>query len=909
MLHKLRLSDMQQVTVGSLKSPTTEDIARLATLSVVSNHLCRSLDTEELGRVVLETLLKAFEADRGFIHLFDEQGETIQRFHLDVTQEQEKWAPFQFTTTWLENCLTSKAPVLVIDTEEVAPTQSVTMTGIRSVMLSPLLSEQRLLGVIYLDSLIRAGCFEQNDSRLLQVIAEMVSVAVDRNLKAATVVRQSVALDDAEAKLEMAAEETIRRLSRAAEFRDGETSEHLVRVSEYCEALGRQLGLPEDMVDAIKIASLLHDVGKLGIPDSILLKPGRFTDYERQAMQKHTIYGAQILAHSDNPVLKIAEEIALSHHEKWDGSGYPNGMKKEEIPLAARIVAVADVFDAVTSARRYKESYSLDDSFSLLEEEAGSHFDPELIKAFLAIRPTVEKIWNENQEPEEGKQEEEPQAPPEEPKKPEQPESVEAVLEQLEQLPVSLAKNSKLNEAEKTSIFRSVDYLVERLEPGAKETLLELTKLANSDTLTFQHATKLAGLVGKLKAFGLLKPEGPAHAPSILVVDSDPYQREVLSTEATRRGMRVFEHSDLDKARACLSQEKPDLVVLELADTGAELFLEEIQESFPDTPILILSRDGELSRRLWVASLSNCSFLHKPVPSAAVVDEIEERLPGNDEERSLTVLALDDDKVVLKIVSKVLSKYGYRPLTARDPEEFWEMLTEHTPDLVLLDLEMPKVSGYEVCRMLRGDVKYRHLPIIVLTAHQELSEYQHALEAGADDVLAKPLQPSRLLSRIESRISRNRALQVSAGRDALTGLSHRRQALKTAEQMFSSALRHNHPYSVCMLEIEDFDALVEREGWRHSASLLRQVAEVLVRSCRPEDVITRCREHSLLLMMNNASADVVKRRVEGLNTKLGQMKGPLAALRCQARTATSPVDGTELKALLERVGYTFSARF
>lgn len=892
----------EQIVVGSLKGPSTEDIARLSTLSVVSNHLCRSLDTEVLGRVVLRTLVKAFQADRGFLHIYQANGDLEQRFDLDLSNGEE-WKEFSFTQTLLDTCRSARAPVLVIDTEEVAPTQSVVMAGIRSVMLSPLVVEDRLLGVIYLDSLLRAGVFESNDSILLQVIAEMVSVAVDRNQKTVTVARQSVELDVAEARLEQAAEETIRRLSRAAEFRDGETSEHLTRVSEYCEALGHQLKLDEEQTRAIKVASLLHDVGKLGIPDAILLKPGRFTDYERQVMQQHTVYGAKILAQSDNPVLQMAAEIALNHHEKWDGTGYPHGLKKDQIPLPARIVAVADVFDAVSSARRYKESYSLNDSFGLLQKEAGSHFDPELIEAFVAIRDKIEAIWNANQEPLEAEHAK-PASSPKSPSSDSKPDfrSVEETLEALDMLPVELARASTLSEEQKKLAFRATDYLMERLVPAAKECLLDLTRLVGSDRLSFQDAMKLSEIVARLKTFELQKHHGHTSAARIMILDSDPYQREALSTEAARRGMTVLECGDPVQAWKLIENSPPDLVVLELADPGADLFLEKLREHRPQLALLIFTRDGELSRRLSVTKFPNCSFLHKPVPPAAVVDEIEEKLPGAEEELGVTVLAIDDDPVVLKILSRSLEKYGYKVLTTSDPETFWEMLTEHTPDLVALDLEMPTISGFEICRLLRGDVKYRHLPILVLSAHQELSEYQAALEAGADDVLSKPFQASRLLSRIESRLARNRALRVSASRDALTGLIHRRLALRTGEQLFAIALRQSLPFSVCLLEIEDFDKLVETEGWRHSASLLREVAEVLMRSVRAEDVVTRALDHSLLMMLSNMDSQAVLHRVESLNAKLSQLKGPLAALRCKAKIASTPGDGNELRVLLERVG-------
>lgn len=891
---------MQQIAVGSLKSPSAEDIARLATLSVVSNHLCRALDIETMGKVVLATLVRAFRADRGFLHLFDEDGGAESRFDLDTTNGEE-WQEFQFTQTLLDSCLGSRAPVLVIDTEETAPTHSVVATGIRSVMLCPLLIDERLLGVIYLDSLLRAGVFETNDCTLLQVIAEMVSVAVDRNQQAATVVRQSVELDVAEARLEVAAQETILRLSRAAEFRDGETSEHLTRVSEYCEALGGQLGLPEEQVRSVKVASLLHDVGKLGIPDAILMKPGRFTDYERQVMQQHTVYGAQILSHSENSVIQTAAEIALNHHEKWDGSGYPAGLKKDEIPLAARIVAVADVFDAVSSARRYKESYSLADSFGLLQKEAGSHFDPAVVEAFIAIRPRIEAIWNSNQE-----NPEEPVASSvEEPKPCLFPDPGDA-LTKLEALPVELARNSGLSEEQKSLVYQAVDFLLERWGDSARHLLQALNELVGSTKLTFHETTKLAGAVKALREFELQSSPNSSTEPCVLLLDSDPYQREVLSTEAAKRGMKVIECSEVEHAWRMFEERSPDAVVLEIADPGAEIFLDKLKRTAPEIALLVFTRAGELSRRLSVLSFTHVSFLHKPLPPAAVIDEVEEKLPGNQVESHPTVLTIDDDPAVLKVVERCLQARGYRAYTTREPEHFWELLTEHTPDLVILDLEMPTVSGIDLCQLLREDVKYRHLPILAFTAQEELANYQEALEAGADDVLSKPLQESRLLTRIENRLARNRALHVSAGRDTLTGLLHKRIAFRAGEQLFASSLRQNLPFSICLLEIEDFDKMVEREGWRYSVGVLREVAELLMRTSRAEDVVTRALDDTLLLMLINTDAQAVRHRLESLNTRLAQQKGPVAAVRCRGSFASTPGDGNDLRSLLERVGLSYS---
>ncbi len=175
----------------------------------------------------------------------------------------------------------------------------------------------------------------------------------------------------------------VRRLGRASEYRDNETGQHILRMSHASAQLARRAGWSEEAVDLMLNASPMHDVGKIGIPDGILLKRGALTDDERVVMQRHTLIGADILSGSDTPLLEMARDIALYHHERWDGSGYPRGLAGKEIPEAARIVAIADVFDALTSERPYKRCWPLEDALAYMQDQAGHHFDPELLTLFV----------------------------------------------------------------------------------------------------------------------------------------------------------------------------------------------------------------------------------------------------------------------------------------------------------------------------------------------------------------------------------------------------------------------------------------------------------------------------------------------------------------------------------------------
>ncbi|MGX7707221.1 HD-GYP domain-containing protein [Methylobacterium sp. Gmos1] len=178
--------------------------------------------------------------------------------------------------------------------------------------------------------------------------------------------------------------EIVTVLMRAAEHRDSDTGDHVARVATYVTLIAEALGLPPERCRLISLASTMHDVGKIAIPDAILLKPGPLTPEERREMERHAERGARILANSSSDVVRLAAEIAVSHHERWDGKGYPNGLSGTAIPLPGRIVAVADVFDALTSDRPYKRAWTLEATHAFLRREAGVHFDPAVVEAFLS---------------------------------------------------------------------------------------------------------------------------------------------------------------------------------------------------------------------------------------------------------------------------------------------------------------------------------------------------------------------------------------------------------------------------------------------------------------------------------------------------------------------------------------------
>jgi len=229
---------------------------------------------------------------------------------------------------------------------------------------------------------------------------------VNNNLEAA--VRQRTA------ELESSRRDLIHCLARAAEYRDDDTGQHVLRVGRYARLIGQALEMPEELVETLEHAALLHDIGKIGIPDSVLLKPGRLSEEEFAVMQKHPGFGKRILTaysseeeravrrHAEvgafilevgsSRIIDMARVIALTHHERWDGSGYPLGLKGTDIPLVGRVTAVADVFDALSSRRSYKKAFPLDECFQIMRDSRGTHFDPEVLDAFLSVRDQVVEV-------------------------------------------------------------------------------------------------------------------------------------------------------------------------------------------------------------------------------------------------------------------------------------------------------------------------------------------------------------------------------------------------------------------------------------------------------------------------------------------------------------------------------------
>ncbi|MBI3902727.1 MAG: response regulator [Nitrosomonadales bacterium] len=197
---------------------------------------------------------------------------------------------------------------------------------------------------------------------------------------------------DATMQIHQREQETLFRLAKAGEYRDQDTGDHIVRMARYSRLIAEAMGLPRELCELIEAAAPMHDIGKIGMPDNILQKPGKLSSEEFDVMKSHPLVGYQILHNSPSKYLSLGAKIALGHHEKYDGSGYPEGVSGNYIPLEARIVAVADVYDALTSQRPYKKGWSSEEGLAYLKEQMGSHFDPDCVEAFVSQFERVRNI-------------------------------------------------------------------------------------------------------------------------------------------------------------------------------------------------------------------------------------------------------------------------------------------------------------------------------------------------------------------------------------------------------------------------------------------------------------------------------------------------------------------------------------
>jgi putative nucleotidyltransferase with HDIG domain len=346
----------------------------LKTLHKVSEVLAGARDLQALADAALQTILDVMAADRAAFLLRQDGGADGAAEVAAARFRDPSQGPFTISRTIVSDTIAKGVSTFARDARtdaRFAAGQSVIGQGIRSVMCVPLRTTDEILGALYVDSQSGPGRFSEEDLELLAAIGNHAGVALHR-------VRLL-------SELERLLLDTVRAIAATIDAKDGYTHRHSERVAALATRIAAEMGLSADKQEVAELSALLHDVGKIAVPDSILNKPGRLTPEEFAEMRKHPVHGARILSNIQSPLVAAVLPGVRYHHEKWDGSGYPEGLRGDAIPLLGRLLGVADFLDALTSARTYHAPKSLDEVVLLVSQGAGVHFDPQIADAVVRL--------------------------------------------------------------------------------------------------------------------------------------------------------------------------------------------------------------------------------------------------------------------------------------------------------------------------------------------------------------------------------------------------------------------------------------------------------------------------------------------------------------------------------------------
>ena len=370
------LVDLELAVIDQLKLRESQ----LGALMGIGRTINSSLGLKRVLEEVMDTLIALMRAERGFLMLRDHNsGELLVRIARGIDHINLEEESFKVSRTIVERAATSGETILTTNAQEDPRFEnqvSVAAYQLRSILCAPLKIKDQLIGVIYVDNRARAGIFQAPDQKLITGFADQAAVAIDN----------AQLFDDIQAKnreLEEAYQATLEGWVSALDMRDKETEGHTQRVTVLTLRLAKVMGVSDEELVHIKRGALLHDIGKIAISDTILLKPGDLTDDERELMRQHPVYAYNMLRRIE--FLLPAIDIPYCHHEKWDGTGYPRGLRGEQIPFAARIFPVVDVWDALTSDRPYRHGFPLDEVRARIKADSGTHFDPRVVEAFLQM--------------------------------------------------------------------------------------------------------------------------------------------------------------------------------------------------------------------------------------------------------------------------------------------------------------------------------------------------------------------------------------------------------------------------------------------------------------------------------------------------------------------------------------------
>jgi putative nucleotidyltransferase with HDIG domain len=380
------VQDLSQLTnsLQLLQSRVSEYLhtsqRQLQALVGVGHVINSSLGSEAVLDEVIDSVIALMRAERGMILLRNGHGDFPIKAARGMDHANLNGDNFSVSKTIVQRVAETGRPVLTTNAQEdprFGQQRSVLEYNLRSILCVPLKLKKEIIGVIFVDSRVYSGLFDENDLEMLSAFADQAAVAIDS-------ARMFDKLQKANTELKDAYDATLNGWALTLELRDKETEGHTQRVTAITEVLAKKLGIKGNELEHVRRGSLLHDIGKMAIPDYILLKRGELTLTERKFMELHPEFAKDMLQKIE--FLHPALDIPYCHHEKWDGTGYPRNLRGEEIPFAARIFAVVDVWDALTSERPYRKPLAPEEVRKLIREQSGKHFDPKVVEAFLSIK-------------------------------------------------------------------------------------------------------------------------------------------------------------------------------------------------------------------------------------------------------------------------------------------------------------------------------------------------------------------------------------------------------------------------------------------------------------------------------------------------------------------------------------------